>query len=73
MDKCEPLGGGRHPAGHRRVPGGGRAARGGQGLTLVHVSAQRGRFVWDRGCIEGVSMVYFVSETGHVELKSGRV
>ena len=24
-----------------------------QGLTLVHVSAQRKRFLWDRGCIEG--------------------
>ena len=23
----------------------------GQGLTLVHFSAQRKRFVWDRGCI----------------------
>jgi len=23
----------------------------GQGLTLVHFSAQRQRFVWDRGCI----------------------
>jgi len=22
-----------------------------QGLTLVHVSAQRKRFLWDRGCI----------------------
>jgi len=23
----------------------------GQGLTLVHFSAQRKRFLWDRGCI----------------------
>ena len=26
----------------------------GQGLTLVHSSAQRKRFQWDRGCIEGL-------------------
>jgi len=26
----------------------------GQGLTLVHFSAQRKRFLWDRGCIEGL-------------------
>ena len=25
-----------------------------QGLTLVHFSAQRKRFLWDRGCIEGL-------------------
>ena len=25
-----------------------------QGLTLVHLSAQRKCFVWDRGCIEGL-------------------
>ena len=31
----------------------GRDAGRGQGLTLVHVSAQRKRFVWDRGCIYG--------------------
>ena len=26
-----------------------------QGLTLVHFSAQRKRFLWDRGCISGLS------------------
>jgi hypothetical protein len=26
------------------------SAAGGQGLTLVHFSAQLERFVWDRGC-----------------------
>jgi hypothetical protein len=26
----------------------------GQGLTLVHFSAQRKRFLWDRGCVQGV-------------------
>jgi len=25
-----------------------------QGLTLVHFVAQRKRFVWDRGCVQGV-------------------
>ena len=25
-----------------------------QGRTLVHVSAQRKRFLWDRGCIQGL-------------------
>jgi len=25
----------------------------GQGLTPVHFSAQRKRFLWDRGCIPG--------------------
>ena len=58
-----------------------------QGLTLVHFSAQRERFLWDRGCIQGllmgckggvggfqgVSRVYFVSQTAQVELRSGRV
>jgi len=24
-----------------------------QGLTLVHLSAQRKRFLWDKGCISG--------------------
>jgi len=58
-----------------------------QGLTLVHLSAQRKRLVWDRGCIlglfwgclgvvmgyEGLCRVYFVSESAQVELRSGRV
>ena len=26
----------------------------GQGLTLVHFSAQHERFLWDRGCAEGL-------------------
>jgi hypothetical protein len=30
-----------------------------QGLTLVHFSAQRKRFLWDRGCIEGLFRGYF--------------
>jgi hypothetical protein len=25
-----------------------------QGLTLLHFSAQRERFLWDRGCIHGM-------------------
>ena len=60
----------------------------GQGLTLVHFPAQRKRFLWDRGCVQGLfrgcsggggyygvftSRVYFVSETAQVELESGRV
>ena len=58
-----------------------------QGLSLVHFSAQRKRFLWDRGCIKGLFRgcldgvrgyqglldVYFVSETAQVELKSGRM
>jgi len=58
-----------------------------KGLTLVHFSAQRKRFLWDRWCIQGLFKgcsggmrrcsgalrVYFVSETAQVELKSGRV
>ena len=55
-------------------------------LILVYLSAQRERFLWDSGCIQGllrgclsgfrghygVFMVYCVSETSQVELKSGR-
>jgi len=58
-----------------------------QGLTLVHFSAQRKRFLWDKGCnwglfrgcsggvegYEGVFRVYFVLETAQVELNSVRV
>jgi len=58
-----------------------------QGFTLVHFSAQRKRFLWDKGCIQGlpegclggirgyqgVLRVYFVSEQAQVELRSGRV
>ena len=57
------------------------------GRTLVHFSAQRERFPWDGGCMQGLisgclegvrghkgaSGVYFESETAQVELKSGRV
>ena len=59
----------------------------GQGLALVHFSAQLKRFMRDRGYIEGlsggcvgcvrgycgVSRVYFASEAAQVELKSGRI
>jgi len=58
-----------------------------QRLTLVHFSAQRKLFVWDRGFIQGlfrgcsggvrgylgVSWVCLVSETAQVELNSERV
>jgi hypothetical protein len=58
-----------------------------QGLTLVHFLAERKRFLWVRGGIQGCSggVSYaswgfgnhlgciFVSETAQVELKSGRV
>jgi hypothetical protein len=58
----------------------------GQGLTLVHFSAQLERFVWDRGArrdcvarikgvlggVKGVKGV-FVSDTAQVELRSGRM
>jgi len=55
-----------------------------QGLTLVHVSAQRKCFLWDRGCIQRllggirgiagcVCRVYFVSKTAQVELISEEV
>ena len=58
-----------------------------QGLTLVHFSAQIGRFVCDRGCAHGlrgpcqggvrvcVGCVGYslVSDTAQVELRSGRV
>ena len=29
-----------------------------QGLTLVHLSAQRERFLWYRGCVEGLFRGY---------------
>ena len=58
-----------------------------QGLTHVHCSAQRKRFLGDRGCIQGwllgccggirgfkgVFGVYFVSEMAQVELRLERV
>jgi hypothetical protein len=60
-----------------------------QGLTLVHFSAQRQRFLWSKGCIEGIFRgcvrvvgvggqqelyrVLFMSETAQVELRRGRV
>ena len=69
----------------RRRDGADAAAH--QGLTLVHFSTQRKRFLWDRGSIEGlfrgclvalrgysgVFRVYFVLERAQVEPKSGRV
>jgi len=39
-----------HPAKHFRHAGA-RTAAAGQGLTLVYFSAQRKRFLWDRGCM----------------------
>ena len=59
----------------------------GQGLTLVHFSAQLKHFLLGRGCIQrlfegcsgdfsgycGVCRVYIVSETAKVQLGSGRV
>ena len=58
-----------------------------QGLTLVLFSAQRKRFLWDRGCMwrlfgcclggvrgyKGVIRLYFASEAAQVEQRSGRV
>ena len=55
-----------------------------QELTLVHFSAQLERFVWDRGCAQGLCSPYsgwcrgcvgcfIVSDTAQVELRSGRV
>ena len=63
----------------------GAAAR--QRLTLIHFSAQRKRFLWEKECMQGslrgcaggvkgyqgVFGVCIVSETAQVELKSGRV
>ena len=86
MDECKP----QVPtvcSGHTVPRRASMAAAASQGLTLVHFSVQRKRFLWDRGCVqgllkgclggvrgyEGVSRVYFVSETAQVELKSGRV
>jgi len=34
--------------------GGGEPVLYGQGLTLVHFSAQRKPFLWDRGCSQGL-------------------
>ena len=52
-------------------------------LTLVHFSAHRKCFLWDRGCMQGVFRrssgvrgefrVYTFPETAQVELKSSRV
>ena len=58
-----------------------------QGLTLVHYSAQRTRFLKDKGCILGLFRgcrggvwvcqqairVYVVSEAAQFEVRSGRV
>ena len=61
MDECKPLpaargvdavgeGRGQERGEQVQEPGGARA----QGLTLVHFSAQRQRFLWIRGCIAGL-------------------
>ena len=82
MDECKPL-----PSSRNQSTPLSSVSAVRQGLTLVHFSAQRERFLWDRGCAQGlfggclggvwgyygVSTVYFVSETAQVELKSGRV
>ena len=63
------------------------ASGSGQGLTLVHFSAQLERFVWDRGCAQGMCSpckggvkgcsgcvgCVPVSDTAQVKLRSGRV
>jgi len=65
----------------------GTLGREGQGLTLVHFSAQLERFVWDRGYAEwlcnlcegvvrgcsGCVGCFIVTDTAQVELRSGRV
>jgi hypothetical protein len=89
VDECQPLAVGR--GGQQR---GGQWWRGGltrrrrahrQGLTFVQFSARRKRFLWDRGCIQGlfrgclgdirgyyrVLRVCFISETAQVELNCG--
>jgi len=86
-------GGGDARALHSRCQEGAVSSRGeeenisGQGLTLVHFSAQRKRFLRDRGCMwgllrgcsgtvrryQGVIRVCFVSEMAQAELNSGRV
>ena len=84
MDECKPL-----PMAARNFSNAWLlfASASGQGLTLIHLAAQRKCFLWDRRCIHwwpmgrlggvggylGVFRVYFVSETDQVELKSGRV
>ena len=62
MNECQPLGDAvahLHARGimHRDIkPENLLAGEGdrGQGLTLVHISAQLERFLWDRGCIYGL-------------------
>jgi len=54
-NECEPLPTTTHFSGSKicsRCESAVAAA--GQGLTLVHFSAQLERFVWDRGCTSGV-------------------
>jgi len=73
---------------HARVASSTVAATGPrQRLTLVHFSAQRERFLWDRGCNEGffrgclagilsrygAFKMSFVSGMAQVELKCGQV
>ena len=35
-----------------------------QGLPLVHLSAQRKRLLWDKGCLEGVKGVFMAGVEG---------
>jgi len=37
-----------------------------QGLTLLHFSAQRKRFLWDRGCIQGLFRGYVIGVKGYL-------
>jgi hypothetical protein len=69
----------------QEIDGGGGGE--GQGLTLVNFSAQLERFLWDRGCAEGLCSpcygsvwgclgcvgCFCVSDTAQVELTSERV
>ena len=42
------------------------------GLTLVHFSAQRKRFLWDKGCFGGVEGLFMAGLEG-VRRRSGDV
>ena len=55
MKECKPLRVGRRRRGPRQR-GADRAVRAapGQGLTLVHLSAHRKRFLWYKGCLGGI-------------------
>jgi len=88
-DECKPLPdrSAARVAGPAGPPAGAGAWAVGQGLTLVHFSAQLERFVWDRGCAQGLCSpcrggvrgclgcvgCFLVTDTAQVELISGRV